>query len=76
MTFDEIELKGLGWTQAKREYQAEVRRLYLKFCDQSLKKRPHEEIPWGTINAYTYGIYSLKKKDLLKAYEYWKEMAE
>lgn len=76
MTFDEIEVKGLNWTHAKREYQSEVRRLYLKYCDKVLKSNRNDEIPWGTINAYTYGIYSLKKKDLLKAYDYWKGLTD
>lgn len=76
MEFKEIEVKGLGWSQAKREYQAEVRRLYLKYCDKVLKSHRNDEIPWGTINAYTYGIYALNKKDLLKAYDYWKGLTD
>lgn len=76
MTFDEMELKGLGWTQAKREYQSEVRRLYLKYCDKVIKHDKHNILNLETINAYTYGIYSLRKNELLKAYNYWKELAE
>jgi hypothetical protein len=76
MEFDEIQINGLGWTRAKRAYQAEVRRLYLKYCDKVLTSSQNDEVAWRNITNYTYSISFLKTKDLLKAYDYWKGLAE